>query len=183
METEIWKDIIGYEGLYHASNLGKIKAIRKIRTFGKYSNNTRIYEEKIMKPNKTKNGYLIIQLSKDGVQKWYSVHRLIAKTYLENFENKSQVNHINCIKTDNKVLNLEWCTASENINHAIKNNLLSNLFTSKNNPSSKRVINIVTNKIYNSITEAATENNIPYKKLWNQINVYKNNNSNFKLCI
>lgn len=65
------------------------------------------------------NGYLYVRINK----KQYSIHRLVAKTFISNLENKPQVNHIDGNKKNNKVENLEWCNASENRKHALKNKL------------------------------------------------------------
>ena len=69
----------------------------------------------------TSNGYERVTLSKNNKTKRFLVHRLVATHFIENTRNKTQVNHINEIKTDNKVSNLEWVTASENALHSIKN--------------------------------------------------------------
>lgn len=104
---EVWKDVKGYEGLYQVSNLGRIKSLNYKRT-GK---------EKIMKQTKRGNGYLRVDLCKDKKIKTYNVHRLVAMTFIFNEYNKPQVNHINEIKTDNRVENLEWVTSKENVNY------------------------------------------------------------------
>lgn len=113
---ELWKKIPKYS-LYEASNLGNIKTFNWKNT-GK---------EKIMKPALDGSGYLRTALKRDdGVIHTIKVHRIIAQTFIDNIENKPEVNHINCIKTDNRVINLEWATHSENIKHAYKEKRLNN---------------------------------------------------------
>jgi glucan-binding YG repeat protein len=112
---EIWKDIPGYEYLYQVSNYGKIKSLnRKCTT---KSNSFRLHNEKLLKLNIDKYGYVRTGLFKNKVKLW-CVHRLVAICFIPNPENKLQINHKNGIKTDNKVENLEWCTQSENMTHA-----------------------------------------------------------------
>lgn len=112
---EIWKDIKGYENRYQVSNLGRIKSLPK---------NGR-KEELILKPQPLKTGYLSIDLCKDSKTKKLSIHRIVAKTFIENTFNKEEVNHINGLKTDNRVENLEWNTKSENQKHSIRIGLRS----------------------------------------------------------
>lgn len=97
---EVWKKI--FNGNYEVSNFGNVKS-------NKYIN------PRLLKPDKS-TGYYRVFINK----KWFLVHRLVAVNFIENINNKPQVNHINAIKTDNRVENLEWCTASENQIHAFK---------------------------------------------------------------
>ena len=113
MKLEEWKNIEGYEGLYQVSNMGRIKSLRY--------NNTK--ESRIMTPVITRNGYLMVVLCVNKKQKGFCVHRLVANTFIPNIEMKSQVNHINGIKTDNRVENLEWVTPKENTNKAYETGL------------------------------------------------------------
>lgn len=114
---EIWKTIEGYEG-YQISNFGNIKSLsKKIKCKGGF----RVTKEKILKLKKTKQGYLSVQLKNKG--KHFLVHRIVAFHFINNFDNKPQVNHINGLKHDNRVENLEWCSQSENQIHAYRNNL------------------------------------------------------------
>lgn len=96
--------------------MGNIKRLR-------YYSKSKWYNEKIMKKASDKQGYQIISLSKNKKRKTYRVHRLIAKTFIENPQNKKEVNHIDGNKSNNCISNLEWCTRSENQIHAYKNKL------------------------------------------------------------
>jgi len=116
--NEIWKDVKDYIGYYKISNLGRIK---RIKSFRKNGASGYFQKEKILKQTeRSKNKYLCVHLSMNGKAKVLNIHRLIAEAWLPNPENKPQINHKNGIKDDNKIENLEWCTASENMQHAIK---------------------------------------------------------------
>ena len=118
---EIWKDVVGFEGLYKVSNLGSVKGMSKSWVCGMYSG-IRTKPESILKLSIESNGYYQVWMAKSGDGKHYLVHRLVAKAFLENLENKKDVNHKNGNKLDNALDNLEWCTRSENIIHAFRNN-------------------------------------------------------------
>lgn len=104
---EIWKTIIEYPN-YEVSSEGRIRNTKTGR---------------VLKFGKTKTGYLQVVLYKDRKAKYFKVHRLVASIFIPNPENKPQVNHINGIKTDNRVENLEWSTNSENQKHAYRTGL------------------------------------------------------------
>ena len=116
---EIWRDIPNYEGLYQVSNLGRIKSLPKIINNGRSYGKIMVSNEKIMKPRYDKDGYLRIGITKNKKQKIICVHRLVAFAFIPNPQNKKQINHINGIKDDNKLENLEWVTNSENQLHSI----------------------------------------------------------------
>ena len=112
---EIWKDIEGYEGLYQVSSLGRVKSLSRRDRLN------RVIQEKILKPQLHRTGYLQVILCKEGKRRSYLVHRLVAETFIDNPEDKSQVNHKDEDKTNNKVENLEWMTARENTNYGTRN--------------------------------------------------------------
>ena len=118
---EIWKDIAGYEGYYQVSNLGNVKSIER-RTKNSYRSRTGkcLVKQRILKFCVDPNGYNRVKLYKDEQKKTLKVHRLVANAFHQNPENKPHVNHINAIRHDNRVENLEWATNSENIRHAFK---------------------------------------------------------------
>lgn len=110
---EIWKDVVGYEGYYQVSNLGRIKRTRG----GKGAQSGKILKQYM------RDGYSSVYLTKDAKTEGYSVHRLVAMAFHENPENKICVNHINGVKSDNRAVNLEWVTYKENTAHAWKTGL------------------------------------------------------------
>jgi hypothetical protein len=111
--SEEWKDIVRYEGYYQVSNLGKVKSL----------GNEFSRKERLLKPSLQSKGYLTVVLQKNGIRNMVLVHRLVAEYFVSNPLNKPQVNHINGVKTDNNIENLEWVYHRENLDHAIKNNL------------------------------------------------------------
>lgn len=96
---EIWKPVVGYEGLYEVSNLGRVRSIRR---------------NKILNLKKERDGYIRISLCSNGVEKMYQVHRLVAKAFIPNPDNLPQINHKDEVKSNNVVDNLEWCTVAYN---------------------------------------------------------------------
>ena len=118
MKNEIWKDVVGYEGRYQVSSMGRVKSLeRKVRH---WRGGERIQKERILKPSNDRRGYLLVSLCDGEKRKTFSVHRLVCQAFHENPDNKPQVNHINEIKTDNRACNLEWCTCKQNVNHGTR---------------------------------------------------------------
>lgn len=117
MTEEIWKDIPGYEDKYQVSNLGRVLSCDRHLT-GKKGKKY-IIPKKILKPALC-DGYWTVAICKDDKLKTWRIHRLVAMTFIPNPENKPWINHISGVKTDNRIENLEWCTASENQKHAYK---------------------------------------------------------------
>lgn len=119
--TEEWRDIPGYEGVYQASNLGRIKSLDVVMEL---RSGPFIHKGRVLKLRQgTTSPYLLVSLSNSGKRKMHLVHRLIALTYIENNDSKPEVNHINGNKFDNRPENLEWVTSSENKLHAYEQGL------------------------------------------------------------
>lgn len=134
---EVWKDIKGYEGAYQVSNKGRIKSLPRTTTNGGVM---KLYVN-------TWNGYCYVGLHFKGNYKSYRVHRLVMNAFVGEMPDK-QINHINGIKTDNSLENLEYCTASENLLHAHAHGLVNKTW-------SKKVINLDTGTVFDSAFEAA----------------------------
>ena len=113
-EKEVWKDIPEYEG-YQASNLGRIKSLERIDALGHKR------KEKILKPSIDHKGYYRVCLYKNSIGKRYYVHRLVWIAFNGTIPEDLQVNHINEIKSDNRLDNLNLMTAKENLNYGSRN--------------------------------------------------------------
>lgn len=121
--NEIWKDIQGYEGWYQVSNLGNIKSLKRIRA--KKSGGYMMIEiPKLRKPHVSTNGYCDVGLHAEGKSKSFTIHRLVANAFIDNPQNKPQINHKDGNKQNNAALNLEWVTPGENMTHAHNNGLM-----------------------------------------------------------
>ncbi len=116
---EIWKDIKGYEGFYQISNYGQVKSMNRSV---KYSNG-KIVKYKSKLRNASCSEYRLISLSKNGNVKVFKISRLVAMHFLPKIKYKNIVNHKDGNKYNDHVSNLEWCNNSENVLHAVKNNL------------------------------------------------------------
>jgi hypothetical protein len=112
---ENWKDIQGFEGLYQISDMGRVKSIERAVTCGK---GRRVVKERIKRPGMQNKGYVVYNLFKNSKCCPRLLHALIAKHFIDNPNNYPEVNHLNGIKTDNRIENLEWVTYSMNIKHA-----------------------------------------------------------------
>jgi hypothetical protein len=112
---EQWKDIEGYEGLYQVSNEGRVKSLHREIIYK--DGRKKVLEEKILHNFLSDLGYCHVMLSKDGVPNRYKVHRLVAKAFIPNPMNLPIINHKDECKTNNSVVNLEWCDQNYNIHY------------------------------------------------------------------
>jgi len=167
--NEIWKSILGYEGIYEISNLGNVKSLSKI--VGK---NTR--GEVILKPAIDRKGYLFVSLTKNKISKCCRIHRLIAIAFIENSFNKPQIDHIDGNPLNNSVDNLKWSTQKENLNNPIfkKRNSISHL--GQRPVNCKKVYKVDEDNnvvhVYQSLREASEITGIDKRKI---VKTYKTN--------
>lgn len=140
---EEWRDILGYEGKYMVSNMGRVKSLDYNRT-GK---------EKILSPGINTKGYLIVGLFKNGKQNMRLVHRLVAEAFIPNPYNLPQVNHKDENIKNNIVSNLEWCDPKYNTNYGTRNKRVSAKLLNREDLS-KPVLCVETGIVYISSMDA-----------------------------
>ncbi|UGO50839.1 HNH endonuclease [Bacillus phage vB_BanS_Sophrita] len=117
---ETWKTVIGYENIYEVSDLGRVRSVDRVVDSG---GRKFLRKGKILGLYKRQEKYLTVSLSKEGKSKTFTVHRLVALHFLDNQDDKLDVNHIDGNKENNHASNLEWVTRSENVIHAHKSGL------------------------------------------------------------
>ena len=130
--TEVWKEIAGFEGRYEISTFGRVRSIERLVDFR--GTQKRFIPGKIVSQWIMKTGYKKVVLKPNKEMKQYNlpVHRLVAIAFIDNVENKKQVNHKDGNKLNNNVDNLEWCTPKENARHAQEKGLVKKCLGEKN---------------------------------------------------
>lgn len=121
LPNEEWRDVVGYEGLYQVSNLGRVKSLPRRIVYK--DGREYFYPSKVLKNHKISTGYRFVMLYGANGKKQHYVHRLVAETFIPNPNNLCDVNHKDGCKTNNILFNLEWCSRSDNQKHAYKNGL------------------------------------------------------------
>lgn len=115
MKNRVWRDVVGYEGLYKVSNDGQVMSCARVV---QHPNNrfakTQTYPDRIMKQKKTSHGYMEVKLSKNGHRKDWMVHRLVAFAFIDQVDGKPYIDHLDGNKSNNTVENLEWVSMAEN---------------------------------------------------------------------
>ena len=150
---EVWKDVIGYEGIYEVSNLGIIRSVERYD----YSGHKR--KAKTIAFVIDRDGYAKVHLCLCGKARYHFVHRIVATAFIDNPENLPQINHKDENKKNNKAENLEWCTAKHNINYGKRNALVADAQYGEKAHSSKLTQEDV-NKIRQQYEPRSKENNM-----------------------
>ena len=148
MTQEIWRDVVGFEGLYEVSNLGNVNRLVKYNG-----------AHKPRKLRMDRYGYKYVRLWKNGKAKYFTVHRLVAMAFIPNPENLPCINHKDEDRTNNDVNNLEWCTVKYNSNYGGRNEKLSK--SMRNHPNkSKPVMCVETQEVFPSAREVERQTGI-----------------------
>lgn len=147
-ESEMWKDVVGYEGLYKVSSKGNIYSVNRRDSRGVKCG------RRTLKPRYHRDGYLHVGLYRNGKMKNKLIHRLVLEAFVENPNNLPEVNHKDENKINNELSNLEWCDTSYNSNHGTRNRRIGQTKSKK-----VRAINVETGEVitFNSAKEAISK--------------------------
>lgn len=129
---EEWRLIKGYEGLYQVSSYGRVSGMGRVLCDG------RLWKGRVLKQKTNTDGYNQVTLCKDGKEKQYLVHRLVAQAFIPNPNNYPIINHKDENPSNNRVENLEWCTVDYNINYGTCNERKRKSLT--NNPKKSKIV-------------------------------------------
>lgn len=157
---EEWRDVVGYEGFYQVSSHGRVRSVdRIIHNVGHgYS---RKYKGRIKSPSLNTKGYPKVLLSKNGVDNTHKIHRLVAQAFIPNPNRLPQVDHIDGIKTNNHVSNLEWVTNQENHNRKMTMGL--NVNKKGESHGQAKLSNIDVMSIYRELISGAKQKDLAEK--------------------
>lgn len=172
---EEWKDIKGYEGVYQCSNMGKLRSLDRF-VFEK-GGKRQFRRGQDIQPQLNPNGYLQLALNKEGKRKMVYVHIIVAQTFIPNPQENKTVNHIDGNKRNNKTDNLEWCSYSNNNEHAYTE-LHRKKVTVGGSPKGVYVIDTKLKVMYYYKSVAETSRNLNLSHT--QINRYIHSNKKWK---
>ena len=164
--NEIWKPVVGYEGLYEVSNLGRVKSLSRIDSRGHK------IKERILSIKPDKDGYSRVYLYKNGKRETKKVHRLVAIVFIPNPNNLPVVTHkIDDFehRSDNRVENLEWCTVEYNNNYGSRNKRVSENhadISGDKHPLARKIKCVTTGEMFGSIREAGRKYDINHKNIY-----------------
>jgi len=158
----IWKDIKDFEGFYQINENGQVKCLSR-QVEGKLGS-IRTLKENYLTATDNGKGYMVVALYKNKKRYFKKIHRLVAEAFIDNPDNKDQVNHIDGNKKNNNYKNLEWCSNQENCihrNNFYNNKNIENATLAKLKPCAKVDLTsgIILEK-YSSYKEAAEKNGL-----------------------
>ena len=161
-ESEIWKDVVGYEGLYKVSNKGNVRSVEWIGVRGRKCGGRTLKGRGV--------DYIQVGLYKDGIMKKKLIHRLVLEAFVENPNNLPEVNHLDEVKINNELSNLEWCTRKHNMNHGTQKERAAQTRSKK-----VKAVNVETGEVitFNSATEAGN-------KGYNRVSINRACNGTYK---
>lgn len=132
---EEWRPVVGWEGLYEVSNEGRVRSLPRVVRAGRGVGSMRTVGGVVLSPSPSKRGYVKIDLRDRQRSSSVHVHRIVAIAFLGESSSGMQVNHINGIKHDNRIVNLEWVTPAENTRHSVE--VLGNSVTESENGNAR----------------------------------------------